>query len=169
MSKPDLSTVPSFYHNYINLAEGDDVHSAIHINAEKAIAFFKNIPSDKWGYRYAANKWSIGEMLQHIIDAERIFSYRALCIARGEKTSLPGFDENVYAAASGADKRTKEELISEFETVRKGTQQLFASFDEKQLSATGVANNKPISVNAIGFIVPGHVQHHLNILQERYL
>jgi hypothetical protein len=108
-------------------------------------------------------------MLQHIIDAERIFLYRSLCFARGEKASLPGFDENTYAAASKADNRKSEELISEFETVRKSSEQLFASFDDEQLNSTGVANNKPISVNAIGFIISGHVQHHVNVITERYL
>lgn len=108
-------------------------------------------------------------MVQHLIDAERIFAYRALCIARGETVSLPGFDENIYAAASKADGRTKEELLAEFKTARQSTAQLFVSFDEAQLAATGTANNNSISVNAIGFIIPGHVQHHLNVLEERYL
>jgi hypothetical protein len=169
MPKPDLSTVPEWYHKYINQVKEEDPNSAIQLNTETSIRFLRSIPEEKWSYRYAEGKWSIREMVQHIIDAERIFSYRALCFARGEKISLPGFEENDYAAASKADKRSKEELIEEFATVRRSIQQLFGSFDEEQLNSIGIANNNPISVNAIGFIIPGHVQHHINILKERYL
>lgn len=169
MPKPDLSTVPEWYHRYINQVQEEDLDKAIQTNTETSIQFLHSIPEEKWNHRYADDKWSIKEMIQHIIDAERIFSYRALCFARGEKTSLPGFEENDYAAASKADTRSKEELIEEFETVRKSIQQLFNSLDEEQLHSVGVANNNLISVNAIGFIIPGHVQHHINILRERYL
>ena len=169
MPKPDLSTVPEWYHRYINQVQEEDLDKAIQTNTETSIQFLHSIPEEKWNHRYADDKWSIKEMIQHIIDAERIFSYRALCFARGEKTSLPGFEENDYAAASKADTRSKEELIEEFETVRKSIQQLFNSLDEEQLHSVGIANNNFISVNAIGFIIPGHVQHHINILRERYL
>ena len=169
MPKPDLSTVPEWYHRYINQVQEEDLDKAIQTNTETSIQFLHSIPEEKWNHRYADDKWSIKEMIQHIIDAERIFSYRALCFARGEKISLPGFEENDYAAASKADTRSKEELIEEFETVRKSIQQLFNSLDEEQLHSVGIANNNFISVNAIGFIIPGHVQHHINILRERYL
>ena len=169
MAKPDLATIPEWYHKYVNQIQEQDLNRAIQLNTQSSIQFLKSIPEEKWSHRYAEGKWSIKEMVQHIIDGERIFSYRALCFARGEKISLPGFEENDYAAASKADSRSKEELIEEFETVRKGIELLFASFDEEQLSSVGVANNNPISVNAIGFIIPGHVQHHINILKERYL
>ena len=169
MPRPDLAEVPEFYHKYVNLIQEETVTEAIQKNTERILPYLKTIPAEKWNHRYAEGKWSIKEMVQHIIDTERIFSYRALCFARGEKLSLPGFDENTYAAASKADKRTSEELIAEFESVRKSIAFLFDSFDAEQLRATGVANNKPLSVNAIGYIIPGHVQHHINILKERYL
>jgi uncharacterized damage-inducible protein DinB len=169
MPKPDLITIPEFYHKYVRLVAENDAAAALSANTEKALGVLSDIPDEKWNYRYAEGKWSIKEMLQHITDAERIFSYRALCIARGEKQSLPGFDENTYAAASNADRRKKEELIEEFKTVRKATEALFQSFDDEQLAKIGVANNKSISVNGIGFVTVGHVMHHLNILQERYL
>lgn len=169
MPRPDLSTVPHFFHKYILQTEEDDALQAIQTNGEKAVRFLQEIDEDKWAYRYAEGKWSIKEMVQHLIDAERIFVYRALCIARGEQTSLPGFDENRYAAHSKADNRRKHELTAEFETLRQSTSQLFASFDDEQLKATGIANNASVSVNGLGFIIPGHVQHHLNILEERYL
>lgn len=169
MPKADLSTIPEWYHKYVNLIAEDDAVKAMQANGEASLSFLATIPGDKWTHRYAEGKWSIKEMVQHLIDAERIFNYRALCIARGEGASLPGFDENSYAENSKADKRNKEELIDEFRTVREGTEKLFASFDETQLSVKGIANNNPITVNGIGFIIPGHVQHHLNILKERYL
>lgn len=169
MAKPDLSTVPEWYHKYVNQIEEDDLEQALRLNTESSLQFFNSIPKEKWGYRYAEGKWSIREMLQHIVDAERIFAYRALCFARGEQASLPGFEEDAYAAASKADRRSAADLLAEFETVRRSIQQLFASFDEEQLSSVGIANNSPVSVNAIGFIIPGHAQHHINILKERYL
>lgn len=169
MARPDISNVPEWFHGYINQTSENDVLEAIKSNTEASLVFFHSIPEEKWTHRYAEGKWSIKEMVQHIIDAERIFSYRALCFARGEKQSLPGFEENDYAAASKADKRSKDELLEEFETVRRSIKQLFSSFDDEQLSATGISNNNTISVNAIGFIIPGHVQHHINVLKERYL
>jgi hypothetical protein len=147
----------------------ETVEDALVSNTQKLLSSFQQIPDEKWDHRYAEGKWSIREMVQHMIDTERIFSYRALCFARGEKVSLPGFDENTYAAASNAGRRSKEELVEEFSIVRQGTLLLFRSFTEEQLNSTGVANNNPVSVNGIGFITAGHVLHHLNILQERYL
>ena len=169
MPRPTLAEVPPFYHNYINQVKEANVKDAIAINTKTVIPFLKTIPDDKWNYRYAEGKWSLKEMLQHIIDADRIFSYRALCFARGEAASLPGFDENAYAAVSKADQRSRSDLMDEFETLRKSIEQLFASFDAEQLDAKGIANNNYISVNAIGFIIPGHVQHHVNVIKERYL
>lgn len=169
MPRPDLATVPVFYHKYVNQTKEEKAIEAITSNTNSALTFFREIPNEKWDYRYIEGKWSIKEMLQHIIDTDRIFSYRALCIARGEKASLPGFEENDYAAASKADRRTGVELINELETLRMSIQQMFASFDEEQLAMTGIANGTPISAGAIGFIIPGHTQHHLNILKERYL
>lgn len=169
MPRPDLATVPAFFHRYIQQVQESEVVPAIENNTKEMVAFISSIPEEKWSYRYAEGKWSIKEMIQHITDAERIFSYRALCFARGEKVSLPGFEENNYAAASKADNRTKDELVKEFTIVRKSAEALYQSFDEEQLQQTGKANNNPVSVNAIGFIIPGHAKHHLNILKERYL
>lgn len=168
MAKPDLKTIPEFYHGYVKLVNEDSAAEAITNNAEKLRSFLQNISDDKWDFRYTEGKWSIKEMVQHLIDAERIFCYRALCIARGETQSLPSFDENIYAAASKADNRSREELKGELEVVRKGTQMLFRSFDDEQLERTGISNKNSISVNAIGYIIAGHATHHLNVLKEQY-
>ncbi len=164
-----MSTIPEFYHKYVQLVQEDSVADALKANTRAALDAFDGIGDERWSYRYQEGKWSIKEMVLHVIDAERIFSYRALCIARGETGSLPGFDENSYAARSDADRRTKADLLQEFEAVRQATLLLFQSFSDAQLAQTGVANNKPIGVNSIGFIAAGHVQHHLTILKERYL
>ncbi len=169
MAKPDLATIPEFYHTYVNRVEEQNVTEALQNSLLKASELLQQIPEERWNFRYAEGKWSIKEMVQHIVDAERIFAYRALCIARGEGASLPGFDENSYAARSNADSRVKEELIQEWEVVRRATLLLFQSFDEEQLTRTGTANNKSINVLAIGFISAGHVLHHLHVLKERYL
>jgi hypothetical protein len=107
--------------------------------------------------------------LQHIIDAERVFGYRALCIARQEKQSLPGFDENEYADTAKTSGREWQELITEFDYMRRSHEIMFGSFDDEQLNTTGTANNKPISALAIGYVLVGHINHHLKILRERYL
>jgi len=108
-------------------------------------------------------------VLQHIIDAERIFNYRALCIARKEKTSLPGFDENEYAANSNGNARKWLDLVDEFLTLRKGTEIMFNSFTDEMLETSGVSNKNPITVKSLGFITLGHYNHHKKIIEERYL
>jgi hypothetical protein len=126
------------------------------------------IPAEKVNYAYAEGKWTIKQMLQHVIDTERIFAYRALAIARKEPASLLGFDENEYAKNGTAAHRNWKDMLIEWRVVRQSTNLLFASFTEEQLKLTGTANGNPISVNAIGFILFGHALHHLHILKERY-
>jgi uncharacterized damage-inducible protein DinB len=169
MKRPDLARVPQFYHKYINLVPGDDLNTYLQENKRITGDFLAAIPEEKWSFRYAEGKWSIRELVQHLIDSERIFAYRALCIARGETASLPGFDENNYAALSNADARNKESLLQELNAVQTSTALLFQGFDEEQLERSGTANNKPMQVRTIGFIAVGHMRHHKNILQERYL
>ncbi|MBD0331217.1 MAG: DinB family protein [Chitinophagaceae bacterium] len=168
MPKPDLQKVPAFYHSYVTLVKQDNISKAFSKHSD-AISFLKKIPKKKWDYRYAEGKWSIKQLIQHVIDAERIFSYRALRIARKDTTPLPAFDEEKFAAVSKADKRTKKDLIRELETVQQSSRRLFESFDEEQLQAGGTVSNNSIDVNAIGFVIIGHTLHHLNILKERYL
>lgn len=169
MPKPALTTIPEFYHTYVNRVEEETIMDALQNSHEKISRQIQDVPVGKWHYRYAEGKWSIAEMVQHMIDTERIFAYRALCISRGETASLPGFDENAYAANSNGDSRSRESLLEEWTAVRKATLLLFNSFTDEQISRTGTANNKSISVAAIGFILAGHALHHIQILKERYL
>ena len=167
--RPDLSRVGNFYHNYINLVTEDELSEAFEKQSASFIRFLETITTDKYDYRYAEGKWTIKEVLQHIIDAERIFSYRALRFARKDATPLPGFDENSFAAASKADTRSWNKLTEEFKVVRRSSELLFGSFDKDQLQADGISSNSPNYVLAIGFILIGHAMHHQKIIKERYL
>lgn len=169
MARPDLSRVPDYFHRYISEVKEDDLSDALKNQAQSFIAFLHTIPADKRDYRYAEGKWTIKELLQHIIDTERIFAYRALCIARKEAAPLPGFDENTYAANSKAAQRNWSDLTEEFSVVRHSTEILFSSFDKEQMEQSGTASNKSIYVAGIGFILAGHVAHHQKIIAERYL
>jgi uncharacterized damage-inducible protein DinB len=133
------------------------------------IQFIENIPASKYDYRYTEGKWTIKEILQHTIDAERVFNYRALCFARKDPTPLPGFDENTFAANAKTDKRNWNELLDEFKTLRKSSEQLFSSFDDEQLNADGISNKHSNYVLGFGFILIGHSLHHKKIIEERYL
>lgn len=169
MSHVDLSRVPEYFHRYISNVINDDLQTAFDNHQTELVSFLKNIPKKKWNYRYEEGKWSIKEMVQHIIDAERIFTYRALCMARKDQTSLPSFDENVYAENSKADNRTKKDLLKELRTVQESSAQLFNSFDGEQLDQSGVASGKTTYVKGIGYILVGHAVHHKKVLEERYL
>jgi hypothetical protein len=170
MAKPTPGTYPAYFENYIKLVEVDTPQEAIEKYTASLDSFFTAIPSAKHLYKYAEEKWTVKEMLQHIIDTERIFAYRALSIARKDKTPLPGFDENAYAiAAANTNHRSWDSLIDEFKAVRKSTDLLLQSFNEEQLQQNGTTNERPNTVNAIGFIIFGHIIHHKKILEERYL
>ena len=166
---PDLSRVGNWYHNYIRLVPESDLSAAFNNEDNNLIGFFNSIPRDKHDYRYADGKWTIKEVLQHIIDAERVFAYRALRFARKDKTPLHGFDENLYADNSKAATRNWDDLMNEFTHIRKASEFFFRSLDEDQLEADGISSGSPIYVKALGYIIIGHPLHHRNILQERYL
>lgn len=169
MPRPDLSRVPEYYHKYINQAKEDELMNALKNNTTSFLTLLKTISADQRDYRYAEGKWTIKEVLQHIIDAERVFTYRALRFARKDETSLPGFDEKVFAETAKADKRNWDDLVDEFISLRRATEIMFASFDEEQLDSSGIASDNSVYVLGIGFIVAGHCAHHMNILKERYL
>ncbi len=158
-----------YYQTYVNKTKGLNLKDGLGSNYETVLSFLNGIPSGKHEYRYAIGKWTIKEMLLHIIDTERIFAYRALRIARQDKTSLPGFDQDAYVEPSNANRRSFDSLLSEHKAVRQATIILFDSFDDTMLTATGTASNSTISVRAIGFIIMGHENHHCDIIKERYL
>lgn len=169
MPKPDLDKVPAWYHRYIALVTEDELNIAFAAHQNALISLLEKLPLAKWDYQYAEGKWTIKELVQHIIDAERIFCYRALSFARKDAAALPGFDEESYATASKANKRDVAQMLEELKAVLQSSALLFASFDEEQLQSSGIANGNSIGVSSIGFIIIGHTLHHINILKERYL
>jgi len=167
--RPDLNRVPSFYHGYINLVEEDDLMTAFRNQSPQLMKFLGSIPKEKHDHYYAAGKWTIRELIQHMIDGERIFCYRALRFARKDPAPLAGFDENFYGQTSKADKRNWNDLLEEFKILRQSSEILFKNFDEEQLDSSGICNNASNYVLGWGFIIVGHVTHHMKILRERYL
>ena len=118
---------------------------------------------------YASGNWTLKELIVHVTDTERIFAYRALCIARGEQAMLPGFDENTYAAASNAESRSIESIMAEYNSVRQASIALLAGLSDEVFLNMGNANNIPVSVRALAYQIAGHELHHMNIIKERYL
>ena len=166
LSKNEYS---SFNATYINAFENLSLIEGLENGLNQLVSFMQNIPFEKLEYRYAENKWTIKDIFLHLIDAERIFAYRALRIGRGDKTALPGFEENDYVPNAMANSRTFESLIAEFQFVRNSTLCLFENFSEEQLLYLGTSSDNIISVRAIGFIISGHQNHHIRIIKERYL
>jgi hypothetical protein len=167
--RPDRKEYADFYHNYILSVEEENAISAVLNSAGRSEQFWNAIPSERGLHRYEDGKWSINQIISHVIDTERIFCYRALSIARGETTPLPGYDHDSYVWNSRADLRSLDSLRRELAIVRQSSLSLFNSFDSDQLGASGVANNNPISVRSIGFILVGHELHHSKVIRERYL
>jgi uncharacterized damage-inducible protein DinB len=159
----------AFNGTYIKALDNVDLFEELEISLHDFIKFVQNIPMDKFDYRYADDKWTIKEIIQHIIDAERIFAYRALRISRNDQTPLPGFDENEYIDNTNGNSRSIQELLTEFSAVRHSNLLLFKSFATEQLTRMGIASNHPVSVRALGFLIIGHQKHHQKVFQERYL
>ncbi len=169
MPKPSPSSYPAYFKNYVDQVPDDELTSGFTNQLPVIESVLASISEEKSMYAYAPGKWTLKELLQHMIDTERIFNYRALCIARKESVSLPGFDENTYAEHSHANSRTWQSMAEEFLAVRRTTEQLYASFTDEALEASGISNNNPVTVNSLGFISIGHFYHHKKIMEERYL
>lgn len=159
----------SYYQTYINACGNNELVIELTNNLENSLNLFNSIPPEKETYSYDTGKWTIKELLQHLIDSERIFAYRALRIAREDKTNIPGYEHNDYVPISKANNRNYTDLVEEFELLRKSSIALFKSFDDDMLLNNGTANNDNISVRALGFIIIGHYNHHMKIINERYL
>lgn len=167
--RPSASEHAEFYAGYIRAVPEGDVLDALIAGEELMTALLSDLSEEEAEKGYAPGKWTIKEVIQHCSDAERIFAYRALRIARGDKTDLPGWDENAYAPMSKANERSLEELLDEFESVREATMTLFAGLPAEAWERRGTANGHEVSVRAIAWINAGHVLHHCAVLQERYL
>lgn len=165
----NLEGVPHFYKNYVKLIEETDLIQALRISGHRMLELVHFIKEEKADFRYAEGKWSVRELLCHIIDAERIFAYRALRFGRNDKTPLSGFEENDYAPQANASGRTLKKIADDMAHLRVSTIDLFESFTPEMLTRKGTANKNELSVVALGFIIAGHETHHRKILMERYL
>lgn len=170
MKKPSQDEYSSFYSGYINSLPETDVIQLIADQKTELIAFSNNITEEKSKYRYAANKWSIRELIGHLIDCERIFSYRILRFSRGDfQNELPGFDENIYIEKSKYHEIEFGKLVEELILLRSATVIQLQSLTEEEINCWGVANKNKITVRALIYIIAGHTNHHISILKERYL
>jgi uncharacterized damage-inducible protein DinB len=170
LSELSPSEYPEFYQKYFSELKNDfELLEELEASHHYFIKFVQDIPLEKHDYRYAEGKWTIKEIIQHIIDCERVFAYRALRFSRGDKNELVGFDVNNYIEQSNANQRHLKDLLMEFSLVRHSSITLFKSFTEEQLLNSGIASNFNVSVRALGFIMVAHQEHHKLIFVERYL
>lgn len=174
MNIKDLSTAEysPFQATYIQKVSDEyTLQEELEISLHRFIKFVQNIPLDKFDYRYAEGKWTIKEIIQHLMDTERIFTYRALRFARLDHTELPSYDENAYATVVNpkANTRKLQEMLTEYTLIRQSTLALFQTFSAEELHRGGIASEAFVSVRAIGFILIGHQNHHQRIFEERYL
>jgi hypothetical protein len=169
MKKSDLTNLSEYLNNYIKNVKEEDIIEAFESSLTYIQEFISNIPVEKLEYKYQPEKWTIKEILCHLIDSERIISYRALRFARNDKNELLGYDQDEYIKYSEANKRSVADLLEDFTLARKANIVLFKSFNNEMLSRIGIANKREISVIVLGFLISGHVLHHLNVIKERYL
>ncbi len=169
MGRPGTDEAATYYHRYIDRVTSDDILGFLGTQLDEATAFLSGIPEEKSLHRYAPEKWSIRQVLNHVSDTERVFVYRALWFARGFETPLPSFDEGVSAAGAKADEVSWDRHVKEFCGVRLATLSFFHNLPAGAWERRGIASDNPFTVRAIAYIVGGHLAHHIAILHERYL
>ena len=169
MAISEKDIYPDYYQTYISKVKDPDLLMALLKNKKSTEAIYRNIPADKEDHRYAEGKWSIKEVLMHIIDTERVMAYRALRIARNDKTPMPGFDQDVFANEYHLEHVNLDQIVEEFIAVRNASILLFRHITETQLHFTGTASGWEMSANALFHVISGHAEHHNAIILERYL
>ena len=168
VGRPEPDEIPAHYVGYIKRVPETDPVMVCASQIEETAALLRGLSEADALYRYARGKWSIKEVVGHLADTERIMSYRALRIARGDVTPLPSFDENAYVPVANFDNRSLADLVGELRTVRAATLALLRTFDAEAWGRRGTASGKPVSVRALGFMIPGHERHHVEVLTTRY-
>ncbi len=169
IEKPNLADTPAYFRGYIDLVPENNLLDALDKNLNNTIYLFENVSEEKENFAYAEGKWTIKEVLNHIIDTERIFAYRALRFSRLDETDLPGYDENLFTENANVSHRSLQHLIEEFRVIRKSTHYLFEAMTNEMLDFVGTANKSRSSARALGFMIIGHAIHHNHVLKERYL
>jgi uncharacterized damage-inducible protein DinB len=166
--RPASDEHPPDQGKYIGLVPDGEIVAQLAYQIRETIAMLSDLPDSAGDYRYAAGKWSLKEVLAHMIDSERVFSFRALCFARGDQNPLPGFEQDDYVRNSGSGARSLKNLLEEFETVRKATVLLFQSLNTQAWSRRGIASQNQVSVRALAWMIAGHELHHRSGIQENY-
>ncbi|WP_285544481.1 DinB family protein [Dyadobacter frigoris] len=168
MKRSDINPMPTFFDRYINLVEDIDIFEAFEKHSPDKVYSEISKLTDLQAKIYAPEKWTVKDILQHVIDNERIMAYRALRFSRNDKTVLPGYEEELLAANTVASKRSVTDLMEEFNLVRQSTVLLYKNMDDEMILRSGVAYKSEISPLALGFVIIGHPVHHMNIIRERY-
>jgi hypothetical protein len=169
MNRPEISEFDPYYNTYVSLIDGDNVLPVLESQPEHFRSIFNGISEERGRFAYAEGKWTVKELLSHIIDGERIFAYRVLRISRGDETPIEGFEQDGYIENSNANGRSFSELLEEFDLLRRSNMLMFRSMSPDTYRRMGTASEKPVSVRALAYIMAGHVEHHFRILQSRYL
>ena len=169
MNRPLDSEYAPYYRGYVAQVTEEEILPVLRSQIDALDLLLDQVTPERETYRYAEGKWSIREVVGHLIDGERVFGYRALCIARGENQNLPGFDEKEYMLSAPYNRVGLEDLMSEFRLVRLSNIAMLRNLDEEAWSRMGTANDAPVSVRALAFIMGGHIRHHMGVLSERYL
>jgi len=164
-----MSDFQKYVQRYLDRIPSEDWIGELKISGEKTVELYSDLTEEQSLFAYAEGKWSLKELLLHLSDTERIFQYRILAFARGDKAELPGFDEEEYTANSFADKRSLESLLEEYKLIRISSQILLETLEPSVLNNVGTANGNKLAVETIGKLIVGHNYHHLNIIEERYL
>lgn len=167
--KIDLNQVPEYYRGYLRFLKDESVVDFLQSSAKDFNYLLNTFSNEKAEYRYAEKKWSVKDLVQHVIDSERVFAYRAMRFARNDSTEVPGFEQDDYAHHADSDSRDIKDLMSEFTSTRYSTISLFSSLREKDLKRTGIANGVEFSVEILGYLISGHQLHHLEVIREKYL
>ena len=167
-TRPAPDEHAEYYGKYIALATEPDALGALERQLADMLPLLRRLEDTQGAFRYAEGKWSVRQLLGHLIDGERVFAYRAMRFARGDQSPLPGFDENIYAAAAGSDRLPVQSLVDELELMRQSSLALFRGLEPAAWLRRGIANDQEISVRALAFIIAGHGRHHVQILKERY-
>jgi hypothetical protein len=167
--RPKPGEAAPYYDRYISLVPGNDILGALDEQRRQALLFLCGLTEAQGDLRYASDKWSLKEVLGHLNDTERIMSYRALRIARGDRTPIEGYEQDDFVRNNPFAHRPIEDLIEDYIAVRRATITLFRNLDEPAWNLRGIANNNEVTVRALAYIIAGHELHHRKILEERYL
>ena len=169
MPRPEPSEYVEYYGTYIKLVPDGDISTILEQQINNTLELLKNLNEEQAMFRYAPGKWSLKQVIGHLIECERVFAYRAMCFARNDPTALPSFDQNFYVENSNTNAQTLTNILDEFKSLRTANVAMFKSFDDEIMKRSGTASGFNFSVRAKAYIIAGHELHHRNIIQDKYL